>query len=97
MAGRPGPWAIETVCPATVTLPVRSELVGFAAIENWTLPGPVPFAAVTMEMNEADDEAVHWQDAGVDTLTVTVFAAPETVKFVLSSAYPHAACVIENV
>ena len=30
-------------------------------------------------------------------MTVTVFAAPETEKFVLSSAYPHAACVIENV
>jgi hypothetical protein len=85
-----------TVCPAIVTLALRGEAEALAAIESCACPGPVPNAPLIKLMNEDDVDPVHWHEAGVETFTVTVFAAPDTEKTLLSIEYPQAACVIGN-
>lgn len=50
---------IVTVCPATVSVPLRGLPAGFASTVNATVPLPVPFVPLVIVIQPALLEAVH--------------------------------------
>jgi hypothetical protein len=58
------------VTPATVSVPVRTDCVVFAAIANPTEPDPLPLAPLVIVSQDALLDAVHVQPAGLVTLTL---------------------------
>lgn len=63
-------WAIATVSPATVIVPVRDEPDGFGATVKVTVPFPVPDVPSAIEMKAELLTAVHEQPGCVATPTV---------------------------
>src|SRR4051812_1232010 len=63
-------WLTVTVCPATVSVPLRAPLA--AATEKVTVPLPVPLAPDVIVMKSDRLVAVQVQDASVVTFTVNV-------------------------
>ena len=62
-AGAPA-WVTVTVCPATVSVPVRSEVPVFAATTNVIVPFPVPPAPAPMVSQEVVVDADQAQESG---------------------------------
>jgi hypothetical protein len=60
-------WVTVTVWPATVSVPVRGEVAGFAAIEKFTAPFPLPLAPEVTVSHAALLVAVQVQPAAVVT------------------------------
>jgi hypothetical protein len=65
-------WSTLKVRPATVIVPVRAALFGFAETVKSTLPFPVPDAPLSMAIQFAPLVAVHAQPDVVATATVSV-------------------------
>ena len=68
-AGAAACWTVK-VCPAIVTVPVRSDWVVFSAIDRDTVPFPVPFEPALIEIQPTFEEADQLQPlpAATDTL-----------------------------
>ena len=84
-------WDTVTVCPATVSVPLRAAPV-FAAALKPTEPSPVPPAPVVMDSHVALLTAVQTQPVCV-SMAIGVAAPPAEVTDVVSgvTAYEHAA------
>jgi hypothetical protein len=65
-------WVIVTVCPATVSVPVRGAPLMFAEMAYVTVPLPEPFAPIVTAIQDALLEAVHVQPVVVVTVTLPV-------------------------
>ena len=76
------------VWPAIVSVPLRSA-PEFAAIENATVPGPLPDPPDVTEIQLAFDVAVHAQPAAADTATLPVDTLDPTRDAVESRLYVH--------
>jgi hypothetical protein len=59
-----------TGCPATVNVPVRGEVVVFAATEYLVVPLPVPFAPEVMASQDVAVDDVH-AHVGAEAVTPT--------------------------
>jgi hypothetical protein len=59
-----------TVSPATVSVPLRCEFVGFATARYVIVPLPIPLAPELTVSHDVVVDAVHAQ-VGADTVTVT--------------------------
>jgi hypothetical protein len=70
-----------TVCPATVTVPVRELVLEFAAIVSVTDPFPLPDAGLTV-IHDAPLDAVQAQPVVVTTVTDEVPAPAATLSVV---------------
>ncbi len=68
-AGAPA-WITVTVWPAMVSVPVREAVTGLAAIENATVPLPLPLAPAVMPNQEALLVAVQTHPPAVVTLAL---------------------------
>jgi len=77
--GAPG-WVTVNVCPAIVSVPVRSVVVVFAATLKFTEPPPVPLAPEVIVSHGSFDTAVQVQPVPAFTVTVPV-AAAELARF----------------
>ena len=84
-------WDTVTVCPATVSVPLRAAPV-FAAALKPTEPSPVPLAPAVMDSHVALLTAVQTQPVCV-SMAIGVAAPPAAVTDVVSgvTAYEHAA------
>ena len=82
----PAAWLTVTVCPATVSVPVRASPV-FSAIVRFTVPLPDWLAGEVSVTNGAFDAAVHAQPALADTLRKAVPPAPAMLSVVLEMVY----------
>jgi hypothetical protein len=93
-------WVTVTVCPATVSVPVRNAVPVFAVNAYVVLPVPVPLAPELMVSHDVAVDAVHAQvDADGVTVIELVPAPAPTGWLVADSAKVHgaaAACVIAN-
>jgi hypothetical protein len=76
------------VCPAIVNVPVRCEIVVFAATLYGTLPFPVPLVAPVSVIHAAFVVADHVQP--LPTVTVTLPVAPPEAADTLVGAMPGA-------
>jgi hypothetical protein len=87
-------WVIVTVCPATVTVPVRALVSGLAATVSVTGPPPLPDAGLTVIQGAALD-AVQPQPEGAVTVTVEAPppAATENVVGAAENVHATPACV----
>lgn len=68
-------WVTETVCPAIVSVPVRGEVPGLAAIEKATAPVPLPLAPELTVSQAVLLVAVHVQPVEVVTVALVELAA----------------------
>jgi len=86
------------VRPAIVSVPVRADVVVFAATEYPTEPEPLPLAPDVIEIHEAELEAVQLHDAAVVTATEPVVApaATDVALGAIEKVQP-APCVTVNV
>jgi hypothetical protein len=93
--GTPGCVTVN-VRPAMATVPVRSVMVGFAAMLYATVPVPVPATPAVTVIHDALLVAVHPQLACVATATVPVAAAAstETDPGVMPNVHGAPGCVI---
>ena len=82
-----------TVCPATVTVPVRLAPESAATLMT-ALPLPVPLAPDVNVMNEADVLAVHAHPLCVVTVTVDAPPAAAGLIEVGDTVYVQAAVVV---
>ena len=87
-AGVAAGWVTTTLCPATVSVVVRTEAVVLSVAAIVTVPLPVPLPPLVMVSQDSDSDAVHAQVLVVVTVTLALpplaaseggFAA-ETVK-----------------
>lgn len=79
------------VSPATVSVPVRAAPL-FAVKLTLTDPGPVRLAGLVKVIHSALEEAVHEQDALVETLMPADPGASPALVAVELSAYTQASC-----
>jgi hypothetical protein len=80
-----------TVCPATVTVPVRGAPVLFAAAVTLTAPLPVPAAPAVIVSQFAFDAALHAHQPPVVTVIDALPPTASTVCVVGAIVYVHAA------
>jgi hypothetical protein len=78
----PPDWLMMTVCPATVSVPVRALVDEFAATVYATEPVPLPVEPVLTVSHELLLVAVHVQPVGVVTLAVCELAAADGATLV---------------
>lgn len=94
----PTPWVTVTVCPATVSTPVRDGPV-VARASNMTWPLPVPCAPSTMESHSVWLRAVHAHCALL-AVTDTLLRSPagdiETLVGETVKAHAAASCVMAS-
>lgn len=93
-------WVTVKVRPAMVTVPVRDEVVGFAATAIVTEPLPVPLAPPVTVNQAAWLDAVHAQvlPAVTETLVVSPAAADDRLDGVMAGLQVTTpACVTVNV
>ena len=77
------------VIPATVSVPVRADVVVFAAAEKLTVPFPLPGVPAVTVSHDAPLVAVHAQPVATLTLTDPVDAAAPSAADVADSADAH--------
>ena len=92
------PCVTVNACPAMVTIPVRDEMLVFAAILYPTVPLPLPEAPLVTVIHDAALPAVQAQPAAAVTDTVPVRFPDVTDRLAgeIVNVQP-AACEIENV
>ena len=76
----PAAWLTGTVCPATVTVPVRGVAVVFAATLKVTEPIPDPLAPAVTVIQGVVVLAVQAQDVPEVTLSVRLLTKASTAK-----------------
>src|SRR5688572_10061583 len=95
---QPPPYVTVTVCPATVSVPVRDGPV-VAAASYTTAPLPLPSRPDRMSIQSTWEVAVHTHRA-LEARTSTVFEPPESGNDVCdepsSNLHSPAACVIST-
>lgn len=90
------PCITETLCPATVNVPVREVVFVFAATENVIVPAPAPLAPVVTASHASFAAAVHVQPVPPVTVTEPVppDAGIENAAVLRGKEHAAAACVI---
>jgi hypothetical protein len=86
-------------CPPIVSVAERADVPVFAAIENATVPLPLPVAPDVIVAQESGVVAVQAQPPGAVTVTVPLPPAAATACDVgaIVTAHEMAACVTVNV
>ena len=71
-AGVAAGWVTTTLCPATVSVVVRTEAVVLAVAAIVTVPLPVPLPPLVMVSQDSDSDAAHAQVLVVVTVTLAL-------------------------
>ena len=92
-------WVTVTVCPATVSVPMRDVVAGLAAIEKATVPVPVALGPEVIVSHAELLAANHVQPAVVVTVVLLELAPDAGLKVVGDTLKEHgaAACVTVTV